>query len=99
MKVWRVTIRPRAEADLKKAREWYEKARPGLGDEFLAEVRKAVRSLERNPESPPVYYRDFRRVFTDRFPYKLFYRIDGDRVIVFRILHAKQDHLRKLTSQ
>ena len=34
---WRVVIRPRAEADLREARKWYENQRAGLGDEFLAE--------------------------------------------------------------
>ena len=98
MKTWPVTIRPRAEADVKKARQWYDNARSGLGDEFLTEVRNSVRMLERIPESRPVYYRGFRRLFTARFPYKLFYRIEGERVIVFRILYAKQDHVRNLTS-
>jgi plasmid stabilization system protein ParE len=27
-----------------------------------------------------------------RFPYKLFYRLEHERVIVFRILHARRDH-------
>jgi hypothetical protein len=31
-----------------------------------------------------------------RFTYKLFYRIDGSRVIVFRMLHVKRDHRRLL---
>jgi plasmid stabilization system protein ParE len=33
---------------------------------------------------------------TRRFPYKPFYRIEGDAVIVFRILHAARDHTRQL---
>jgi plasmid stabilization system protein ParE len=35
-------------------------------------------------------------LMTRRFPYKIFYRVEGDRVIVFRILHAKRDHRRQL---
>lgn len=88
----RVIIRPNAEADLQEARRWYETQRAGLGDELLDEVRHAVRLLEEDPERRPVYYRGFRRLITRRFPYKLFYCIEGDRVIVFRILHAKQEH-------
>lgn len=38
------------------------------------------------------YYREFRRLFLRRFPYKVFYLMKGDRVIVFRILHVKQDY-------
>ena len=89
---WRVIIRPNAEADLQEAWSWYESQRAGLGDELLDAVRRAVRLLETGPERHPFYYRDFRRLLTHRFPYKLFYLIEGDRVIVFRILHAKRKH-------
>lgn len=92
----RVVIRPNAEADLSAARTWYESQRAGLGDELLDEVRRAVGLLADNPERCAFYYRDFRRLLTRRFPYKLFYRIEGDRVIVFRILHAKRKHQRQL---
>lgn len=93
---WVVIIRPNAEADLQKAWNWYESQRPGLGDELLIEVQAAIRRLESDPENRPFYYRDFRRLLTRRFPYKLFYRLDGGRVIIFRILHAKQEHGRQL---
>lgn len=93
---WRVLIRPRAEEDLREARQWYEERRKGLGDELLIAVRRAIRSLEQEPERRPLYYREFRRLLTRRFPYKVFYLVDRDRVVVFRILHVKQDHPRRL---
>ena len=93
---WRVFIRPRAEEDLRQARQWYEQQRAGLGDELMAAIRLGLRSLQENPASRPLYYREFRRLLTRRFPYKIFYIIERDRVIVFRILHAKQDHPRRL---
>ena len=89
---WRVSIRPRAEADLREACEWYERQRPGLSEELLREVGSAVRLLEEAPERRPIYYRGFRRLLLRRFPYKIFYLLEEDRVIVFRILHAKRDH-------
>jgi plasmid stabilization system protein ParE len=67
-----------------------------LGDELLMEIWAAVRRLETGPAGRPFYYRDFRRLLTRRFPYKLFYRVEGDRVIVFRILHAKREHRQQL---
>jgi toxin ParE1/3/4 len=93
---WRLVIRPGAETDLRHAKHWYESQRPGLAGEFIAEIEAALRSLLRDPLLHTVYYRGFRRVFVHRFPYKLFYRVEGDRVIVFRILHARRDHPRLL---
>ena len=93
---WRVIIRPAAESDLRDARLWYETQRPGLGNELIAEIGRAMQLLAEQPECRPFYYNGFRRLMTHRFPYKIFYRIEGDRVIVFRILHAKRDHRRQL---
>lgn len=59
-------------------------------------MRLAIRSLEDGPARRPCYYREFRRLLTRRFPYKVFYLVERNRVVVFRILHAKQDHPRRL---
>ena len=93
---WPVIIRPGAEADLREAHQWHDAKRAGLGSEFWDEVKRAIGFLEEQPDRRPPYYRDWRRVVTRRFPYKLFYRIETDRVVVFRVLHAKRDHPRWL---
>lgn len=93
---WTVTIRPQAKADLRHSHDWYEERCAGLGDEFLAAAAESFLRLESNPERFPIYYRGFRRVLTHRFPYKIFFRIVGRDIIVFRILHGAQDHARKL---
>ncbi len=93
---WRLVIRPRAEADLREARDWYESQRAGLGTEFVAETEATLHVLMRDPQRHPVYYRGFYRVLARRFPYKLFYRLEDDQIIVFRILHAHRDHPRLL---
>ncbi len=89
---WIVLVRARAERDLKEARDWYESKRPGLGDEFLDEAAVAMRVLASAPERERLYFKQFRRVLLRRFPYKVFYQIVKERVVVFRVLHGKQDH-------
>jgi len=93
---WRLVIRPRAETDLLEARNWYERQRAGLGAEFLAEIDATIQVLIRDPQRHPVYYRGFYRVLARRFPFKVFCRLEHDRIIVFRILHARRDHPRLL---
>ena len=93
---WHVTIRPPAAADLRDARDWYDRRREGLGNEFLLAVADAMLALEEMPERSPIYYRDFRRLLTERFPFKVFYRIEGEAVIVYRVLHGARDHTRAL---
>jgi len=93
---WRVIIHPLAEADLDNARQWYESRELGVGDDFLFEVNKAMALLIENPQLHPAYFLNYYRIITRRFPYKLFYRLEGNNVIVMRVLHAKQDHRRWL---
>lgn len=87
-----VLIRPAADADLVAGRDWYEQRRVGLGQEFLDERAGALRELAQNPEHPRLYYRYFRRVLLRHFPFKIFYQVIGPRIVIFRVLHAKQDH-------
>ncbi len=94
---WLLLVRPRAEQDLARARDWYDRQVPGLGEDFLDEVAKVMDLLATDPERPSVYYRGFRRVILRRFPYKVFYRIESGRVVVFRVLHGQRDHPRWLT--
>jgi hypothetical protein len=65
---WRLVIRPRAETDLHKAQDGYERQRAGLGTELLADIDATIQSLIRDPRLHPVYYRGFRRVLARRFP-------------------------------
>ena len=55
-----------------------------------------MRALGEHPERHPVYYRGFRRILLRRFPFKVFYRLEPERVVVFRVLHVKRDHPRLL---
>jgi plasmid stabilization system protein ParE len=92
-------LRPRAEADFEKARDWYEEKCPGLGDRFLDAVAAAMRNLKADPLLYREYYRGFRRALTPTFPYKIFFRVEHERIVVFRILHARQDHPAKLEAE
>ena len=83
-------IRSLAAKDLASAKLWYERQRPGLGDEFLAAASDALRRIEEHPELLPVYYRDYRRVLVERFPYKIFYRILEDRIRILPIRHTSR---------
>ena len=64
----------------------------GLGERFLDEVGRAIKTLETDADRFSLYYRSFRRILLPRFPYKLFYLLDEKQVIVFRVLHAKRKH-------
>ena len=89
---WSVIVGPRAERDIQHARQWYEKKQTGLGDRFLHEIGQVMLTLKNDADRFPIYHRRFRRVLLPRFPYKIFFILDGERALVLRVLHAKREH-------
>ena len=83
-------IRPAAAADLHAARKYYEEARPGLGEQLADEVDHLFTRLLAFPLSaPPVAGFDtVRRARLRRFPYQVFYQLDGKRIDILRIVHT-----------
>ncbi|MEW6302515.1 MAG: type II toxin-antitoxin system RelE/ParE family toxin [Verrucomicrobiota bacterium] len=86
----RLVVRLEAEIDLAEAALWYEDRQAGLGLDFVAEVRAAIRRAVRNPL---IYLRlrkrpEVRRLLSRRFPYRILYIVRDDAIVVFAILHA-----------
>lgn len=86
----RLIIRLQAEVDITDAAIWNENRQLGLGNEFLAEVERAIDTAVRNPRRFPCLRRkpEVRRVLTARFPYRIFFILRPDAVVVFRVLHG-----------
>lgn len=83
-------VRTEAEADISEAAVWYDERRAGLGFEFLSEIRSAI---SRAVERPFSHARmrlspDVRRVLIRRFPYRVFYLVRSDAIVIFAVTHT-----------
>lgn len=87
----RVVFRHAARAEFDSAALWYEERQPGLGTQFVAEIERAVNLASRNPESFPVKHGVIRSVQVRRFPYSVFFRPEGDQIVVLAVFHARRD--------
>lgn len=86
----RLIIRPDAEVDITQAAMWYEHRENGLGDEVVSEIRSAI---NRALATPDAYLRlrdhpRVHRVLVHRFPYRVFYLLAEDALVVFAVVHA-----------
>ena len=88
-----VIFLPAARVELISAQDWYERAAPGLGVRFRAEVDAQVERIAANALRFPIQYRDVRRSRLRRFPYGLFFRVLPDAVYVLACFHASRDPL------
>jgi plasmid stabilization system protein ParE len=84
-----VVMRGAAEEDLRKAFEYYEAAREGLGDEFLNAFREGVDRVLQFPSGWHALDETYRRCTLRRFPYGIIYRRDerSDEIVVVAIMH------------
>ena len=79
-----------AEAELIRAVRFYETRVSGLGMEFLAEFDHCVEVIVEAPQRWRVVSADLRRYLMPRFPYGLYYRIEGDEVRLLVVKHHSQ---------
>ncbi|MBI4287321.1 MAG: type II toxin-antitoxin system RelE/ParE family toxin [Chloroflexi bacterium] len=85
-----VIVRSEAEDDLKEAFSWYEDKRKGLGFEFLMQVDAGISFIDRNPETRPIEYEGTRKHLIKRFPYKIIYLVEDEKVIILAVIHGKR---------
>jgi plasmid stabilization system protein ParE len=86
-----VVVTAEAEADIDEAAQQYEQRSAGLGVDFVARVRDALAAVGANPNLYGEVDDGIRRAPTKRFPYGVFYRRRGDRVVVIAVLHNRRD--------
>jgi plasmid stabilization system protein ParE len=82
-----VEIDAAALAEAVEAQEFYAAQRPGLGDEFAAELDKAMARIAAYPTVWPPFSDRTRRYLMDRFPYSVVYRLSGETARVVAVFH------------
>jgi len=82
---------PQADLDVEAAFEWYENERGGLGLEFLDALRATYNRIADGPLKYQELRGGIRRALLRRFPYAVYFGIEGEVVVVVAVLHASRD--------
>ena len=86
-----VVIHSAARAELDDAMGFYESRAHGLGLDLQAKVEDAVAEIRRRPEAwPPHKDSGFRKYFTERFPFIVFYMELPDCIWIAAIAHGSR---------
>jgi plasmid stabilization system protein ParE len=80
-----------ARAELDDAGLYYESAKPGLGDEFYAEVGTALAFIVQAPHACPPSAFGTRRKKVHRFPYVLIYSAEEAGIVIAAVAHVRRD--------
>lgn len=91
----RLIVRPEAESDMVEAAVWYEGREIGLGIEVTAEIHAAIKRALEYPRAHLLLRRvpEVHRVLAQRFPYRVFYIVRPDAIVVFAALHTARHDL------
>lgn len=90
----RIEILDSAQDDLISGYAFYERQRKGLGDYFLDSLFSDIDSLLLFAGIHPIYFRRYHRLLSKRFPFAIYYRVEGDVVRVYAALDCRQDPIR-----
>ena len=82
---------PQADLDVDATVRWYERQRPGLGLDFLGELRAAYTRIVTGPLGYQDMGRGTRRALLKRFPYAVYFVVGDDVVAIVAVLHASRD--------
>lgn len=82
-----LVFHPAAQEELWSATEYYDAARPGLGDEFTSAVEARLNRIIADPTSWEVIADDVRRARILKFPYDVLFSVGDDCVYVLAIMH------------
>ena len=89
MKRYAIEAELAVEADVEAAFNWYEREEPGLGFEFLEELRAAYQRILDHPLG--YLRRGIRRTLTRRFPYAVYFSIEETIIVVVAVLSTARD--------
>lgn len=76
--------------DLEAGRRFYERQQAGLGDYFLDSLFSDIDSLLLYAGIHRKLF-GYHRTLSRRFPYAIYYRVEGEEIQVWRILDCRQN--------
>lgn len=88
---YRLVAEPQVDLDIEDAFTWYENERPGLGIEFLSELRAAYNRIAQGPLKYQHLRSGLRSALLRRFPYAVYFAREDDVVVIVAVLHASRD--------
>jgi len=86
----RLQILDRANADLLDGYAFYERQSHGVGSYFLETLVSDIESLHLYGGLHRKIF-GYHRLLSRRFPYAIYYKVDGDQVFIWRILDCRRN--------
>jgi len=89
----KIIILPLTKNDIRESAKWYNKAKKGLGIEFIEEIDLLISIIQTNPLSFAIKYENVRLALINRFPYMIHYEyLENENTIFIKaIFHTSRN--------
>lgn len=84
-------IKPEAEKDIQNSIKYYAELDLKLSVEFLKKLEESLLAIQQNPKHYQKRYFEIRIIFTNKFPYGIYFTLEENKIFVHAILHHKQN--------
>ena len=74
-----------AKAEFEDSERYYECQVQGLGSQFRSDVRSTLIRIRNWPLAAQIERGDIRRIMLSRFPYKLLYSVEADKIYIIAL--------------
>ena len=91
MTAYRIVAEQSVNTDVEAAFDWYQAEQPGLGLDFLQELRATYDRILQGPLKYQLLKSGIRRALTRRFPQAVYFAVEGEVIVVVAILHASRN--------
>jgi plasmid stabilization system protein ParE len=86
-----IHYRPIAQGEFEEAVVRYEDAKDGLGTRFTDAVQEVMNEIADHPQRYPMVDGDVREAPVHGFPFCIYYRVRGGRLVILAVYHQSRD--------
>ena len=87
----KIKILKSAQSDLNEGYHFYERQQNGVGKYFRQALTTDIESLELLAGIHPTFFNKYLRMLSKRFPFAIYYRIEGQEIKIFAIIDCRKD--------
>lgn len=87
----KIKILPSANQDLINGFYFYERQSAGLGSYFLDTLFSDIDSLILYCGVHPIYFKQYYRMLSKRFPFAIYYKVNKDDILVYAVLDCRKN--------
>jgi len=85
------SFHPEALGEYLGAVSYYADISPRLAESFIESFESAIDEILTYPEAWQIVEEDVRRCLIRRFPFGIYYCTEGDRIMIYAVMHMSRD--------